>query len=177
MHLIVNERIRLTEINSEDKPALVECLNDPDIFENTLRIPSPYTEADAEAWLNIVRKSTKQQGQPVQWAIRTENDALIGGCGFDGLQLGKSHQAEIAYWLARSHWGQGIMSAAAAVVCRHAFEEFGLVKIIAHVFDFNIGSARVLEKCGFEQEGLLRNHFLKQGKLINARRYGLFKPT
>jgi RimJ/RimL family protein N-acetyltransferase len=33
----------------------------------------------------------------------------------------------------------------------------------------------VLEKCGFEQEGLLRSHYLKEGRLIDARAYGLVR--
>jgi len=67
----------------------------------TLRIPYLYTEADFQEWLAIVEKATKQQGQQVHWAIRDESGFLIGGCGFDGFQVGKSHRAEIGYWMAK----------------------------------------------------------------------------
>ena len=67
------------------------------------------------------------------------------------------------------------MTAVVQRVCQHAFEEFGLVKIIAHVFTINPASARVLEKCGFIQEGLLRKHFLKDGKFIDARLFALLR--
>jgi len=60
-------------------------------------------------------------------------------------------------------------------VCQHAYDEFGLVKITAHVFTMNPASARVLEKCGFVQEGLLRKHFLKDGNLIDARLFALLR--
>jgi RimJ/RimL family protein N-acetyltransferase len=49
------------------------------------------------------------------------------------------------------------------------------VKITAHVFVHNHASARVLEKCGFEQEGLLRKHYLKDGKYLDARLYSLLR--
>jgi len=65
------------------------------------------------------------------------------------------------------------MTAAVRKMCEHGFSEFGLVKIVAHVFDFNIGSARVLEKCGFELEGRLRKHFEKDGRYIDAKLYAL----
>jgi len=123
----------------------------------------------------LVEKITKQQGRPVQWAIRTPDDALIGGCGFDGFQIGKSHRAEVGYWLAKPFWGRGIMTAVVQQVCRNAFEEFGLVKVTAHVFSYNPVSARVLEKCGFQQEGFLRKHFLKDGQFIDARLFALLK--
>jgi RimJ/RimL family protein N-acetyltransferase len=36
---------------------------------------------------------------------------LISGLGFDALTIGKSHRAEIGYWLAKPYWGRGIMTA------------------------------------------------------------------
>ena len=67
------------------------------------------------------------------------------------------------------------MTAVVRRVCHHAFEEFGLAKITAHVFADNPASARVLEKCGFEQEGYLRRHFQKDGQLLDGRLFGLLK--
>jgi ribosomal-protein-alanine N-acetyltransferase len=175
MRHVVNDQVHLSEFRSSDKPALIEHLNDRDIYERMLRIPFPYTDADADEWLALVARITEQQGRPVHWAIRTAADALIGGCGFDGLQVGKSHQAEVAYWLAKPLWGRGVMTAVVQWVCRHAFEAFGLVKITAHVFLHNAASARVLEKCGFQEEGFLRKHFLKDGQFIDARLFALLK--
>ncbi|MCI0642764.1 MAG: GNAT family N-acetyltransferase [Gemmataceae bacterium] len=129
-----------------------------------------------DQWLTLVAQITTQQGQPVQFAIRYMDDNLIGGCGFDGFQVGKSHRAGIGYWLAKPFWGRGIMTAVVQRVCQHAFDEFGgLVKITAHVFSHNPASARVLEKCGFVQEGLLRKHFLKNGTLIDAKLFALLR--
>jgi [ribosomal protein S5]-alanine N-acetyltransferase len=174
VRLIVNDTIHLSEIRPSDKPALLEHLREKEIYDHTLRIPYPYTEADADDWLALVAKAIQQQGQPVQWAIRIEEEYLIGGCGFDGFQIGKSHRAEIGYWLAKPSWGKGIMTAVVRRACEFAFNEWGLVKITAHVFSFNTASARVLEKCGFEQEGYLKKHHRKDGQLIDARLYALF---
>jgi RimJ/RimL family protein N-acetyltransferase len=175
MKIAVNDQVHLTEFRSSDRDALVAHLNDRDIYERTLRIPFPYTEADADEWLAVGAKITQQQGQPVHFVIRGPDDGLIGGCGLDGFQLGYSHRAEIGYWLAKPYWGRGIMTAVVQRVCRHAFDELGLSKITAHVFSFNAASARVLQKSGFVQEGLLREHYLKDGKLIDARLFALFK--
>ena len=111
-------------------------------------------------------KRPSSKGDPSNWAIRNAEDHLIGGCGFNDFQMGKSHRAEIGYWLAKPFWGQGIMTAVVRRACQYAFEEFGLVKIIAHVNATNPASARVLEKCGFEQEGYLKKH-LPQGRAIS----------
>lgn len=175
MKFDINDQVRLSEFRPSDKDTLVTHLNDRDIYERTLRIPFPYSDKDADEWLALVAKVTRQQGRPVHWAIRSADDALIGGCGFDGFQVGKSHRAEVGYWLAKQYWGQGIMTAVVQRLCRHAFDEFGLVKVTAHVFTHNPASARVLEKCGFQQEGLLRKHFLKDGRFIDARLFALLR--
>lgn len=175
MRIVVNDQVHLSEFRSSDKDALIEHLNDQDIYERTLRIPFPYTEAAADEWLALYAKTTEKHGQPAHFAIRTGDDALIGGCGLNDFEIGKSHRGEIGYWLAKRWWGQGIITAVVQRVCQHAFEEFGLVKIIAHVVTHNPASARVLEKCGFEQEGLLRKHFLKDGQFIDARLFALLR--
>lgn len=175
MKIVVSDQVHLSEFRASDKDALIAHLNDRDISDRTLRIPFPYTDAAADEWLALVARITQQQGRPVQWAIRSADDALIGGCGFDGFQVGKSHRAEVGYWLAKPFWGRGIMTAVVQRVCRHAFEEFGLAKITAHVFSHNPASARVLEKCGFQEEGYLRKHFLKDGQFIDARLFGLLR--
>ena len=175
MRIVVNDQVHLSEFRSSDKDALIEHLNDRDIYERTLRIPFPYTDASADEWLALVAKITTQQSRPVHFAIRSADDALIGGCGFDGFQFGKAHRAEVGYWLAKPFWGRSIMTAVVQRVCQHAFEEFGLVKITAHVFSHNPASARVLQKCGFQEEGFLRKHFLKDGTLLDAKFFALLR--
>jgi ribosomal-protein-alanine N-acetyltransferase len=175
MNLEVSNGIRLTEIRRSDQDALIEFLNDRDVNATTVRIPFPYTAADAEDWFTTVGQLTRQNGQPVNWAIRNEADKLIGDIGLE-LEAGcRSHRAEIGYWLAKPFWGRGIMTAVVKAVCQHAFENLGLARITAHVFSFNDASARVLQKCGFEQEGYMKKHYLKDGKFIDAKAYGLVK--
>jgi hypothetical protein len=48
VNILVSEQVRLTEVRSSDKPALVEQLNDKEIYDRTLRIPYPYTDTNAE---------------------------------------------------------------------------------------------------------------------------------
>ena len=175
MKISVNNQIHLSEILPTDQAAYIEHLKAKEIYDLTLRIPYPYTEADFRARMEIVEKATRQQGRPVHFAIRNDQEFLIGGCGFDSLQVGKSHRAEIGYWLAKPYWGRGIMAAVVRKACEFGFAEFGLVKIEAHVFAENVASAKVLEKCGFVQEGYLRKHFLKDGKYLDVRLFALVK--
>ena len=131
MKLRVNDQVHLSEIRPADKAAFVEHLAAKEIYDCTLRLPYPYTEADADTWLEIVAKNTDRHGQPVQWAIRNPTDELIGCCGLDGLETDRAHRAEIGYWLAKPYWGRGIMTDVVRAACRWTFAEFGLAKITA----------------------------------------------
>jgi RimJ/RimL family protein N-acetyltransferase len=175
MRISVTDRIHLSDFSPTDEAACIQHLKAKEIYDRTLRIPYPYTQADFATWLEIVEQTSKQQGQTVHWAIRDETESLIGGCGFDSLQNGKSHRAELGYWLAKPYWGRGIMTAVVRRLCELAFAEFGVTKITAYVFADNLASAKVLAKCGFEQEGYLRKHYFKDGKYLDAKIFALLK--
>ena len=164
-----DDAFSLSEIRPSDKPALVEHLNDREIYEGTLRIPFPYTDADADQFLAAVAAETQIHGHPVQLAIRNAQQQLIGCLGFERLTYG--HRAEIGYWLARDYRGRGIMTAAIEAACAFAAQEWRLVRITAQVFDFNRRSARLLEKCGFQLEGTQRKVHKKDGRFIDSRLY------
>ena len=158
-----------------DKPALLEHLNTRDVYNTTLNIPYPYSEADADWWLQKRIAHNEKQGKAVSFAIRDVDGKLIGVVSADNFELGDTHKTEIGYWLARDYWGRGIMTDAVKAYVDYAFKELGLLKLMAHVFELNISSARVLEKNGFKLEGRLRKHFRKDGVLYDARLYGLLK--
>jgi RimJ/RimL family protein N-acetyltransferase len=177
MKLQLNGGFYISDITSNDKPAYLEHLKEKQIYDQTLNIPYPYTEADADGWINRVSEETNKQGRSVNWAIRRKDGYLIGGIGFHGLEIGKSHKAELGYWLAKPYWSQGIMSEAATAVSHFGFNEFGLIRITANVFAFNLGSARVLEKSGFQLEGFLRKQHKKDGKIFDGKLYAKVKES
>lgn len=154
-----------------DADAYVLHLKEKAIYDRTLNIPFPYRRKDAKEWIGIVRRETRRLKTPINWAIRREDGLLIGGIGFHGLIPGKSHRAEIGYWLAKPYWGRGLMTAAVRAVSAYGFKRFKLARIEAHVFASNAASGRVLEKAGFRLEGVLRNHYKKDGRLGDARLY------
>jgi len=162
----VNEHCFLSEFQTDDQPAIVEHLQEKAIYDRTLRIPYPYTPADAAKWTEIVAETTRQHGEPTQFAIRGGDGGCIGAIGFDDLH--KGHRAEIGYWLAKPWWGRGLMTDVVAAACRYAVDRWQLVRIYAYVFDFNAASARVLLKNGFEHEGRLRRQIHKDGKFLDA---------
>lgn len=58
-------------------------------------------------------------------------------------------EPEVGYWLDRAVWGRGVATAALGLFLQQVSER----PLFARVVDDNIGSRRVLEKCGFLQIG------------------------
>jgi [ribosomal protein S5]-alanine N-acetyltransferase len=161
--IIVNDKIELTEVRETDNLHLVLYLNDTTIFNNTLMIPFPYTQASADFFINLCRESEKKNGFITNFAIRERaTGALIGGCG---RFLREPYKDEIGYWLGKPFRKQGIMSAVVRSLCDYLFETTELVRIEALVFADNEASAKTLEKAGFQREGYLRKYTFKNGQM------------
>ena len=99
-----------------------------------------------------------------RWAlVRKDSDLLIGTCGYYWWDTGNS-LAELGYDLSQDYWGKNIMTAAVQTVVKWGFETLEINRIQATVMVDNIGSARVLEKNGFQQEGILREYKIARGQ-------------
>lgn len=174
MRLALDDHFEITDIAASDRETYVEYLNDPQIYAQTLSIPRPYTAADADAWIVRCAEKTSRMGVSSNWAIRDEAGRLAGGIGFLDYEPG-AFRAELGYWLARPYWNRGIVTRAVRAAAAHGFDDLGLLRITANVFSFNDASARVLEKNGFQLEGVLRGHYRKDGRIFDGKLYGLLK--
>lgn len=67
-----------------------------------------------------------------------------------------NYATEIGYVVARNYWNQGICTEALEVVSEYLFE-IGYHRLIASYIQGNLASGRVMEKCGFEFEGVLKD--------------------
>jgi len=177
MKFNISSGIYLSEFKKGDESVLVEHLKVKKISDLTLAIPYPYTFKNASWWIKHKKQETKRQGQPVSFAIRQKSGKLIGAIGFDGLEIGKEHKAELGYWLAKPYWNKGIMTACVKKLCMYGFKKFKLVKIIATCSPRNIGSEQVLKKCGFKKEGYLKKHHLKNGKYLDRKLFALIRTS
>lgn len=101
-------------------------------------------------------------GMSCRWALADAHDVLVGTCGLSNWSLPHSH-AELVYDLAPQYWRQGLMSQAVAAVLAWAFNTAGFNRIHAYVMDTNEPSWSLLEKIGFQREGLLRQFRIAKG--------------
>jgi RimJ/RimL family protein N-acetyltransferase len=74
-------------------------------------------------------------------------------------------RGEIGYALGFKYWGRGIATQAVKMVANTIFSEFPHLERLEGLVDVeNVGSQRVLQKAGFQREGVLRKYFCLKGK-------------
>lgn len=129
------QRLFLRGFRPGDAPALVTALDDHEMCHGLTVVPYPYTLDDAHWFIN--------EGAGEALAVCRNDGALIGAMG-----LGKT----FGYWIAKPYWGQGYATEAAKPVLDSHFSTSDAPVQSSYVDD-NLGSARVLEKLGFEITG------------------------
>ncbi|OFZ67587.1 MAG: hypothetical protein A3D92_15035 [Bacteroidetes bacterium RIFCSPHIGHO2_02_FULL_44_7] len=163
--------VQLRTFKSGDAPNLVRIANNPKIAAN-LRdgFPHPYTYEHAEKFILMAMHDRKSKVFAIEW-----EGQHVGNVGLHRKDDIYRNTAEIGYFIGEDYWGKGIASLAVAQAVRYGFEEMDLMRIDAGVFDYNLGSMRVLEKCGFQKEGIARRAAVKLGKVLDEHRYAIVR--
>jgi len=163
--------VTLKTLSDSNLETLASLANNKSIWLNVRDVfPNPYTIYDAQSYYNFV----KDNPQNVIKAIHYKGEF----CGMIGLFPKNDvykYSGELGYWLGEPFWGKGIATQALQLICIHAFEELGLERVYAGVFDYNKGSAKVLEKNGFQKEGVMRRAVFKNGEFCDEVIYGKIK--
>ncbi len=93
-----------------------------------------------------------------------DSNELLGGLTLSNVRRGVTQAATLGYWLGAPHVGRGYMTDAVRTILPHAFETLRLHRVDAAVQPHNRLSIAVLERAGFQREGLARRYL----KINNA---------
>lgn len=158
-----------------DAGELAQMLNNKKILDN-LRdgLPYPYTTQDAKEYITTMLAS--DQTKTFAFAIIAE-DKVVGSIGVFRCENIHFRTAEMGYYIGEPYWGNGIMTSAVRQVCEYIFANTDIIRIFAEPFAYNIASCRVLEKAGFQFEGLLRKNAVKNGVVLDMKMYSLLNPN
>jgi ribosomal-protein-alanine N-acetyltransferase len=99
---------------------------------------------------------------------------LIGTVGFYGIDR-VNKRAIAGADLKKEYWGKGLMSEALRALIRFGFMEMGLNRIEASTDPQNLRSLRLIERCGFSREGVLRQKSYYKGGFHDDVIYSLLK--
>lgn len=164
--------IQLRKWTMSDKESLKVLCNTVDRQYLSDRLPSPYTDSDAEWWINKVTEAECKTGL---FRAVVVNGQVVGSISVECREDVYRIDGELGYMLLTDHWSQGIMTQAVAQITHLAFELLDIQRITAHAFAPNIASARVLEKNSYEKEATIRKGAIKNGEIHTIVQYGWVK--
>lgn len=166
--------IELRELRVSDAEDYYNYMNSDEVKEFLTydNIPSTMNAAidDVRYWgsLFLNRRS-------VYWGITlSETDNLIGTVGFNSWNM-YHRRAEVSYDLSYLCWGHGVMSRCLTKVLDFAYNEMNLTRVQATVVTTNFKSIKLLEKLGFQKEGLLKKYEIIGGKYMDYYIYAKVK--
>ena len=150
-----------------DVPALVAACNDPEITRWIPVIPSPYTEADAFAFVR-----GEPDGAPEHSFAITVDKAVVGAIGM--ALNAQGYRGRIGYWTAAPGRGRGYCTRALRDLSWWAFDDLAVRRLELITDPDNVASQRVAEKAGFAREGVMRSHLLHpDGRLRDSVMFSL----
>ncbi len=126
--------VRLRDVRAEDLDAFFEHQRDPEGVAMAA-FPSRDEEAFRSHWARVLANAEN----------RTRTIEVAGTVAGHVACFPLNDVLNVGYWLGRSFWGKGIATAALGQFLR----EIQARPLFAHVAVHNVGSRRVLEKCGF----------------------------
>ena len=153
---IETERLILRKPSTDDAEAIfTRYASDPDVT----RYMGFTRHSSKDATLGFLGRNDeewKRNGTGAYVVVSRDEGTFLGGTG---LHVETPYRAATGYVLAKDAWGRGYATEALGAMVALA-SGLGIVRLYALTHTDNRASWRVLEKCGFLREGVLRRHFV-----------------
>lgn len=163
--VLTTDRLVLREWLPSDAADMFRFRSDPvaQIYNS-----EPMRDVSQAAALIDDLRTAYAAGEQIQWAVTIPpDDRPVGLFGYNYWQ--RFHRrAEVGYDLARPHWGSGLAYEGMAAIIRFGFEEMGLHRIETETILDNVRSIRLLERLGFQREGVRREYSLEDDGEFHA---------
>ncbi|RPI49811.1 MAG: N-acetyltransferase [Chloroflexi bacterium] len=146
-------RLLIRRLEPGDVDALVALWTDPEV---TRYVGGPREPGRLRATLTESVAGEEADAAPAMdlWTVvEKASGRVVGNCGLLEKTVDGQAEVELAYVLARSAWGHGYATEAAAAVCKYAFEELGLRRLVSLVDPPNAASLRVAARLGMRLKG------------------------
>ena len=166
------ERLILRNINNSDAEDIFEYAQNPDVGPNAGWEPHKSIEESRAIMKAIFLRKNNAFG-----IVNKENNKLIGTIGLIKDPKRDNPMAMmLGYSLSKDYWDRGIMSEASKAIIEYGFNELGLEMITCCCYSYNKRSKRVIEKCGFIHEGIIRGAEIRyDGKILDYESFSLAK--
>jgi [ribosomal protein S5]-alanine N-acetyltransferase len=168
VNLISTKRLKLVPVTAENAQLLWDVLQEPD-----LRDYQDLPDLDLAQFLRAVSERPKRLAPGAtgrfEWLVYFD-EAGPGAVGWVSLRISDRtlSTAEIGYSIVRACRGRGIATEAVSALIGEGFRSARLRRIRAYCVPENLSSRTVLQRNGFEDDGMLRHGATVQGHPVDV---------
>ena len=164
------EKIHLATLEREDCRAIFKD-DEYDFDAKTEMLNIGHSFERSDNWYTEIQEL--QGKKHIRLGIFLNDGTVIGDIALQDID-NKNRSCSIGYGLTKlEYYGKGYMTESVKLMLDYGFNNMGMERIFAATLEQNIGSQRVLEKCGFTLEGRERKAEYFGGKRYDRLIYGL----
>jgi len=154
LKIVQSDRLMIRPMTLDDAAFIFRLVNEPSWLEN-IGDRQVHSLADAERFIREKVLAFYQSHGFGMYVIESRSTGVaIGVCGI--VVRESLPGADLGFALLPEFWGQGFALEAASAVVSYAYHELRLPPLLAITSQRNARSCRLLEKLGFEYQGLVR---------------------
>lgn len=173
MPVIESPRLHLRPFRADDAATVERHAGRIEVARTLLTMPHPYPRGAAAQWIARHEAQWRNGAELLLAITEREGGEFLGAFA---LRLEATHRhAEAGYWLRFDRWGQGLMTEAFRTCIAWAFDDLGLHRIFARHMDANPASGAVMRRAGLRHEGVMREHYWKDGTAHDFHVYGILR--
>lgn len=175
MTLLESDTFYLRNISLDDcNENYLSWMND---YEVNKYLESRFTNHSIDSLKDFVNSMNNSESNVLFAIIDKSSDKHIGN-----IKLGNIHPihkyADIGLIIGdKNYWGKGIATKSINLVSEYAFNNLNLRKVLAGVYEENIGSIRAFEKCGFKKAYIKKDTYFFEGNYIDAIVFELYNEN
>jgi [ribosomal protein S5]-alanine N-acetyltransferase len=140
------------------------------VIEGLVEQRDSFSEEEARRW---VERAARHDGADRKWAVYVDERPELAG--FTALYgLGQQAAPELGILIGDPDlWGRGVGTEAQRLTIQRAFAELGAHRVIELILAENRAARHVVERLGFELEGMMRGHVKRGERLLDVAVYGV----
>lgn len=154
--------LTLRSVKAEDSEKIYKWRNSPEVAKY-MYTDYHITEEEHNRWFEAMLKDQNRK----YWIIVYENEE-VGIVNVTDIDKENKRCCYASYIVGENLRGKGIGTTAEYHILKHFFEDLGFNKVCAEVFSSNKAGINVHKSLGFQEEGLYRQHRIKNGQFVDV---------
>ena len=172
-NFLQGNRVRLTALKKEDVSIILQWHEDIGflrLLDSNAAVPK--SEDEILLWINECARDQNT----INLGIRLlEREMLIGTIGIFNIEW-SNRVGDIVVGIGnRQNWGKGYGNEALNLIIYYAFNELNFHRLGINVLSYNERAIALYERTGFQQEGVMREFGMRDGKRYDLIFYGLLR--